>query len=178
MKEKVTFSIDEKLMEMVRDNIPNKSEFVEDCFKAYLTFAIENEEDRGEELRKAWKEFHDSKLKIHLLMKVDYEGKDLEQIINKQKTDAWLNVWSDYRRVGNTQDFKLEKSSKILEITIPELKKVLDDTLSKAELDRTKMLIFDDWKYIEEIILPHIELYDDEEDALDALLKREMDTIP
>ena len=69
MKEKVTFSIDENLMKIVRENIPDRSEFVENCFKAYLSFAIENEEERGEELRKAWKEFHDSKLKIHLLMK-------------------------------------------------------------------------------------------------------------
>lgn len=169
MKEKVTFSIDEKLMKLVRDNIPNMSEFVEDCFKAYLSFAIENEEDRGEELRKAWKEFHDSKLKIHLLMKVDYEGKSLEQLINKQKTDAWLSVWSDYRRVGSTQEFKLEKASKILEINTDELKQVLDDTLYKAEMDRTKLYIFDDWEYIKETIYPFIEL-DDEEADLDELL--------
>ena len=171
MKEKVTFSIDEKLMEMVRDNIPNKSEFVEDCFKAYLTFAIENEEDRGEELRKAWKEFHDSKLKIHLLMKVDYEGKDLEQIINKQKTDAWLTVWSDYRRVGSTQNTKLEKASKTLKSTTEELQQVLYDTLYQAKMDMTKLYIFDDWNYIQENILPHIEIDDDEELDLDELLR-------
>ena len=87
MKEKVTFSIDEKTMELVRNNIPNMSEFVEDYFKAYLSFAIENKEDRGEELRKAWETFHKAKLNIHLLMKVDYEGQDMQNAINKQKTD-------------------------------------------------------------------------------------------
>ena len=172
MKEKVTFSIDENLMKIVRENIPDRSEFVENCFKAYLSFAIENEEERGEELRKAWKEFHDSKLKIHLLMKVDYEGKDIEQLINKQKTDAWLTVWSDYRRVGSTQDWKIPKACKVLEISEDELKAVLESTLYRAELDRTKLYIFDDWNYIEETILPNIELEDEyEEMDLDELLR-------
>ena len=170
MKEKVTFSIDENLMKLVRENIPDRSEFVENCFRAYLSFAIENEEDRGEELRKAWKEFHDSKLKIHLLTKVNYEGHDIEKIINKQKTDAWLLVWSDYRKVGSTQDFKLEKSSKVLDISIDELKQVLEDTLYLAKLDMTKLYIFDDWQYVEETILPNIEV-DDEEGGLDELLR-------
>ncbi len=171
MKEKVTFSIDEKIMEMVRNNIPNMSEFVEDCFKAYLSFAIENEEDRGEELRKAWETFHKAKLDIHLLMKVDYEGQDLQNAINKQKTDAWLTVWSDYRRVGSTQNTKLEKASKTLKITTEELQQVLYDTLYQAKMDMTKLYIFDDWNYIQENILPHIEIDDDEEMDLDALLR-------
>ena len=102
-------------------------------------------------------------------MKVDYEGQDMQNAINKQKTDAWLQVWSDYRRVGSTQDFKLEKSSKILEIDIDILKQLLEDTLFKAKLDMTKLYIFDDWKYIENNILPYVEIEDEEMD-LDELL--------
>ena len=169
MKEKVTFSIDEKIMEMVRNNIPNMSEFVEDCFKAYLSFAIENEEERGEELRKAWETFHKAKLDIHLLMKIDYKDKNIQNAIIKQKNQAWLTVWSDYRRVGSTQYNKIEKASKKLEITTEELKQVLEDTLFKAKQDMTKLYIFDDWQYIQENILPHIETEEDE-GGLDDLL--------
>lgn len=169
MKQPLKISIDEDTLEQVKDNIPNISEFVEGCFIAYLSFAIKNEEDRGEELRKAWETFHKAKLDIHLLMKVDYEGQDMQNAINKQKTDAWLQVWSDYRRVGSTQDFKLEKSSKILEIDIDILKQLLEDTLFKAKLDMTKLYIFDDWKYIENNILPYVEIEDEEMD-LDELL--------
>ena len=170
MKEKVTFSIDEEIMEMVRQNIPNKSEFVENCFKAYLKFAIENEEERGEELRKAWETFHKAKLDIHLLMKVDFEGQDLQKAILKQKNQAWLTVWSDYRRVGGTITSKIEKSSKTLEIKPEELKQVLEDTLFKAKQDMTKLYIFDDWQYVQENILPYIETEEDE-GGLDDLLK-------
>lgn len=173
MKQPLKISIDEDILEQVKNNIPNISEFVEGCFKAYLSFAIENEEDRGEELRKAWETFHKAKLDIHLLMKVDYESQDMERAINKVKTDAWLTVWSDYRRVGSTQEWKIPKAAKKLEITEEELKAVLESTLYRAEMDRTKLYIFDDWKYIEETILPNIELEDEyEEMDLDELLKQ------
>ena len=171
MKKPLKISVDEGLLEQVKNNIPNISVFVEDCFKAYLSFAIQNEEDRGEELRKAWETFHQAKLDIHLLMKVDYEGQDMQQAIMKQKTDAWLSVWSDYRRVGSTQNTKLEKASKTLKITTEELQQVLYDTLYQAKMDMTKLYIFDDWNYIQENILPHIEIDDDEEMDLDALLR-------
>jgi len=170
MKKPLKISIDEDLLEQVKNHIPNISEFTEECFKAYLSFAIKNEEDRGEELRKAWETFHKAKLDIHLLMKVDYEGQDMQNALNKQKTDAWLTVWSDYRRVGSTQNYKITKTSKTLEITEEELKQVLEDTLFKAKADMTKLYIFDDWKYIEENILPYIEIEDDEEFDLDEIL--------
>lgn len=170
MKVPLKVSIDEKILEQVKDTIPNISVFVENCFKAYLSFTIQSEEERGEELRKAWETFHKAKLDIHLLMKVDYEGQDMFNAIQKQKTNAWLFVWSDYRKTGSTQDFKLEKSSKILEISVKELKQVLEDTLYNAKLDMTKLYIFDDWNYVKETILPFIEL-DDEEGGLDELLR-------
>lgn len=171
MKEKVTFSIDEDLMKMARNNIPNMSAFIEDCFKAYLTYATETEEERGEELRQSWREFHRAKRNIHILMKVDFAQKDVENQIAKQKTEAWLSVWSDYRKVESTQDFKLEKASKKLGITVEELNQVLFDSLYLAKADMTKLYIFDDWNYIQENILPHIEIDDDEEMDLDELLR-------
>ena len=173
MKQPLKISIDEKILEMVKDNIPNISEFVEDCFKAYLSFAIENEEERGEELRKAWADFHRAKLNIHLLMKIDYEGRDIENAINRQKTQAWLTVWSDYRRVGSTENTKIEKASKVLEIEPEVLKQTLENTLSKSKLDKSKLYIFDNWNYIEENILPNVEI--EEEYDLDDLLNGKVD---
>ena len=174
MKQPLKISIDETILEQVKDNIPNISEFVEDCFQAYLTFATKNEQERGEELRKNWENFHRAKLNIHLLMKVDYEGIDMQNAILKQKTDAWLTVWSDYRRVGSTQQYKIEKASKTLEITTEELEKVLEDTLYKAKADMTKLYIFDNWNYIAENILPNITIEEQEFD-LDDLLNGKVD---
>lgn len=173
MKQALKVSIDEKILEIINDNIPNKSEFVEECFKAYLSFATKNEEERGEELRKAWADFNRAKLNIHLLMKIDYEGRDIENAINRQKTEAWLTVWSDYRRVGSTENTKIEKASKVLEIEPEVLKQTLENTLSKSELDKSKLYIFDNWNYIETSILPYVEV--EEEYDLDDLLNGKVD---
>jgi len=174
MKEKVTFSIDAKLMDLVRDNIPNKSKFVEDCFRAYLSFAIEHEEERGEELRQAWKDFHKAKLNIHLLMKIDYEGRDIENAINKQKTDAWLSVWGEYRSYGSSDETKITRACKILEIEEPLFKALLEKTLARAKMDMSKLYIFDDWNYVKENILPNVTV-DEEEYDLDDLLNGKVD---
>lgn len=174
MKQPLKISIEKRILEQAKDAIPNISEFVEDCFKAYLSFTIENEEERGEDLRKAWENFHRAKLDIHLLMKVDYEGQDMQNAILKQKTDAWLSVWSDYRRVGSTQEFKIQKASKTLEITIKELEKVLEDTLYQAKKDMSKLYVFDNWSYISDNILPEIKI-DEEEFDLDDLLTGKVD---
>lgn len=170
MKQPLKVTIDEKVLEMVKDNIPNISKFVEDCFKAYLTFAIKDEEERGEELRQAWSDFHRAKLNIHLLMKIDYEGQDMERAIEKQKTDAWLNCWAEYRRVGSTQDYKIEESAKTLKLETNVLKQLLYNTYREARNDMTKLYIYDDWKYIEENILPHVEIDEEEEDVWDEIL--------
>lgn len=170
MKQTINLSIDEKVLEMAKDNIPNKSQFVEDCFKAYLSFLIENEEERGEELRQAWNDFHRAKLTIHLLTKVNYEEKDIERVKNEQKTDAWLNCWADYRKIGSTQDYKIEETSKKLNLETNVLKQLLHDTYREALKDMSKLYIFDNWSYIEENILPYVEVDDEEEDVWDEIL--------
>lgn len=174
MKERVTFSIDKQLMETVRNNIPNMSNFIEDCFKAYLSFAIENEEERGEELRQAWEDFNRAKLSIHLLTKVDYAEQDIDNAIQRQKNNAWLNVWSDYRRIGSTHDYKIEKASKTLNLETEVLKQLLEDTLAKSEEDKKQLYIFDNWNYVSENILPNVTV-DNEEFDLDDLLNGKVD---
>ena len=72
MKEKITISIDEEILKLAKEHIPNISKFVEGCFIAYFQFTTENDEQRGEELRKAWEDFHRAKLNIHLLMNEEY----------------------------------------------------------------------------------------------------------
>ena len=131
---------------------------------------MENEEERGEELRQAWNDFHRAKLNIHLLMKINYEEKDIERVKAEQKTDAWLNCWADYRKVGSTQDHKIEQSAKALNLNTDTLKQLLHDTYKEARNDMTKLYIYDDWKYIEENILPHVEVDEEEEDVWDEIL--------
>lgn len=172
MKEKVTFSIEKETMKLVREYIPNVSKFVEECFIAYFKFLSENEEERGEELRKAWEEFHTSKLKIHLLMNVDTENKHLEKMHEENKKLAWLSIWKDYKFTQRYQPHNMENACKVLNLTQKELELVMEDTMFEYAKDKTKAYIFDNWKYIEENFLPYIDTEEDEE--IEELLKKVM----
>ena len=97
MKEKITISIDEETLKLAKENIPNISKFVEECFNAYFQFVTEDDEQRGEELRKNWENFHRAKLNIHLLMNVDSENKQIEKIHQNNLDITWRGIWKDYR---------------------------------------------------------------------------------
>lgn len=175
MKEKVTFSIESEIMEIAREDIPNMSKFVENCLRAYLLLEGMTEEQRGEELRKAWETFRESQLKIHMLTTIDFEKQNINKLHNKLKTDAWLNVWADYRKVGSTQPYKIEESAKALNLETDTLEQLLYDTLFEAKKDMTKLYIFDNWNYIEENILPYVEVEEEQEYDLDDLLNGKVD---
>lgn len=172
MKERTNISIDKKLLELSKENIPNLSGFVEECLKAYFQFVTENEEERGEELRKSWEEFHRAKIKIHLLMNVDYENKHIEKMYEENKTNAWLSIWKDYRFTQSYQQRNMESACKVLQLTERELELVMENCLFEAKKDMTKLYIFDNWKYVEENFLPYIDL--EEDDEIEELLKEVM----
>ncbi|MBQ6512077.1 type II toxin-antitoxin system CcdA family antitoxin [Methanobrevibacter sp.] len=172
MKQQLKVSIEEDILKLAKEHIPNISKFVEECLIAYFKFTAENDEQRGEELRKNWEDFHRAKLNIHLLMNVDTENKHLEKMQDKNKKLAWLGIWKTYKFTETYQPHAMEEACKVLNLTEEELKVVLEDTGFEYAKDKTKAYIFDSWKYIEENILPHINLEEDEE--IERLLKEVM----
>lgn len=172
MKERTNISIDKELLELAKQHIPNFSNFVEECVKAYFQYTTENEEQRGEELRKAWEDFHRAKLNIHLLMNVDYENKHIEKIHEENQTLAWLGIWKTYKFTQTYQPHAMEEACKILNLTQKELELVMEDCMFEYAKDKTKAYIYDNWKYIEENFLPYIETEEDEE--IEELLKKVM----
>ena len=170
MKEKVTFSIDEETMKLVREHIPNASKFVEGCFIAYFKFITEDDEQRGEELRKNWEDFHRAKLNIHLLMNVDSENKQIKKVHEENKRQAWMEIWKTYRFTQTYQPQAMEEATNILHLSEDELKEVMEDCLISAKEDMTKLYIFDSWKYVEENFLPYINLDDDNLEEFHDLL--------
>lgn len=163
MKEKITISIEEETLKIAKEHIPNISQFVEGCFNAYFQFATEDDEQRGEELRKNWEDFHRAKLNIHLLMNVDYENNHIEKVHEENKKLAWLSIWKDYKFTQRYQPHNMENACKVLNLTQEELETVMEDAMFEYAKDKTKAYIFDSWKYIEENFLPYIDLEEDEE---------------
>ena len=171
-KQQLKVTIDEDILEIIKDNIPNISKFVENCFKSYLMIGGMNEEARGEELRKAWETFRESQLKIHMLTAISYEKKSIEKMQEKANTDAWLRVWGDYRKVGSAHEHKIEEAATALGLEPDVMKQLLYDTYFEAKKDMSKLYIFDNWSYIAENILPYVEVEDEEEDVWDEILNR------
>lgn len=163
MKQQLKVSIDEEILKLAKEHIPNISNFFEGCLRAYFQFVTENDEQRGEELRKNWEDFHRAKLNIHLLMNVDTENKHIEKMHEENKTNAWLSIWGDYKFTHNYQKHKMEEACKVLNLTEQELAAVMESCLFSYNKDKTKAYIFDNWKYIEENFLPYIDLEEDEE---------------
>ena len=170
MKEKITISIDEETLKLAKENIPNISKFVEECFNAYFQFVTEDDEQRGEELRINWENVHRAKLNIHLLMNVDSENKQIEKIHQNNLDITWRGIWKDYRFTQTYQEHAMEEAVKILHVSKEELEEVMEDCLFAAKKDMTKLHIFDSWKYVEENFLPYIDLNDDDLEEFHDLL--------
>ena len=170
MKEKITISIDKETLKLAKEHIPNISQFVEGCFVAYFKFVTEDDEQRGEELRKNWEDFHRAKLNIHLLMNVDSENKQIEKVHENNLKLAWLGIWKTYRFTQTYQPHAMEEAVKILHVSKEELEEVMENCLIAAKKDMTKLYIFDSWKYVEENYLPYISLNDDDLEEFHDLL--------
>ena len=163
MKQQLKVTIDEEILKLAKENIPNLSNFFEECLKAYFKFVTENDEERSEELRKNWDDFHRAKLNIHLLMNIDSENKQIEKVHEENKRMAWMGIWRTYRFTESYQPHAMEQACKVLNLTEKELELVMEACLFEAKKDMKQLYIFDSWKYIEENFLPYIDLEEDEE---------------
>lgn len=169
MKQSINLSIEENILEKIKENVPNVSQFVEDCFIAYLTFMTENDEERGEELRKQWENFHRAKVNIHLLMNVTYENNAIEKAQEEKQTMAWLGAWKYYRHSQSCPQPTKEEACKILKINERELDELMEDCLIASKKNPGEKYLFDNWKYVKENYLPNIDVDDDLEDELNDL---------
>lgn len=172
MKEKVTLSINENTLKRAKETIPNLSQFVEGCFEACLKYITKDDEDKGEELTRAWQQFNEAKLTIHILTEVDYEQKEIAKAIQRQKNNTWLQLWGEYRKFGKTTNTQqLETAAKTLETTTDKLEKLLSQTFLESRNNIKELYVYDRWDYIQQNILPKIdEIEDEEEIDIDAIL--------
>ena len=144
-KKNVTITIEEKLLEKAKKNIPNISEFVTYCLKNYL--------GEIEGLLPIWKqeELLDTIAKCQLELYLMNEKTNIEENMRKaekEKIDlVWRKIYKEYRVRQNNPQEHLDKAAEKLGVPVKELMDILDLTYAYSRRDRVDIT---DWDKIHE----------------------------
>lgn len=140
MKKTTTLKIDENVLYLAKREIPNISQFVENCLKTYLN--ITNDDDNVEEMQDALNTIKDAKLKIHLLSENQLNNKQVQNTNTKLQNETWIKIWRSYY---NNNETDLTEAVKIFGKTEQELKNMMDTLITF--LDKTEIVFCDNYNY-------------------------------
>ena len=123
-KVRTTLTIEEDVYEKAKKEIPNLSEFFEECLKHYLgyvdgTFPIGNINDITDKI---------GKLQVELfLINQNYDAEESRKNAeNEERDKAWRFLWNDFRPTLIPDETLLEKAIETLGINGEELEEILD----------------------------------------------------
>ena len=123
-KERTNISIDNEVLEIAKKQIPNLSNFVEECLKNYLGI--------GEHLIPVYKqqELNKTIAKCQLELFLMNEKSKIENREEKMKeheiNQAWRPLWAEYRDSRKYTQAKFDHAVKVLEVPADELEDILD----------------------------------------------------
>ena len=133
-KKTIGLSIDENILQKAKKEIPNLSEFLEECLKHYFgyangTFPIGNINDITNKI---------GKLQVELfLINQNYDTETaIKEAEEFEKDKAWRFLWNDYRIKLIADEMLMENAVKELEIDEDTLEDLLDELYeTKDEVD-------------------------------------------
>lgn len=133
-KKTIGLSIDENILQKAKKEIPNLSEFLEECLKHYFgyangTFPIGNINDITTKI---------GKLQVELfLINQNYDTETaIKEAEEFEKDKAWRFLWNDYRIKLIADEMLMENAVKELEIDEDTLEDLLDELYeTKDEVD-------------------------------------------
>lgn len=144
-KKNVTITIDEKLLEKAKNQIPNISAFVEYCLKNYL--------GEIEGLLPTWKqqELIDTISKCQLELYLMNEKNNIEENMKKSQLEelnvTWRKLYKEYRIRKNNDPKHLKEAAEKLEVSVQELMDILDVAYAYSRRDRIDIT---DWQEVYE----------------------------
>ena len=141
-KKVTTISIDERVLVRAKQEIPNISDFCENCMRAYLGVGVNslNISSMQEELNK----LKSANLNLHLLSEVDLNNANNNELVN----DAWRSIWRKTRNHMTVSDNELISASKILGKSSEELEQML--TVLVEYSSREDLIACEDWSFAAE----------------------------
>lgn len=133
-KVRTTLTIEEEIYEKAKKEIPNLSEFLEECLKHYFgyangTFPIGNINDITNKI---------GKLQVELfLINQNYDMETaIKEAENFEKDKTWRFLWNDYRIKLIADNRLLEEAEKILEVDNELLEDLLDELYEAMNEDK------------------------------------------
>ena len=143
-KVRTTLTIEENIYEKAKKQIPNLSEFLEECLKYYFglvdgTVPIVNDQDILDEIGKL-----QAKLYIHK------QNFDIEDSIKRaetfEKNKAWRFLWNDYRIRLIPDERLLTEAVEVLNVDAETLEDILDEVFeAKDNVDTDEWETVKDW---------------------------------
>ena len=118
-------TIDEKILENAKNQIPNLSAFFEECLKQYMGYA--NESYPTSDMKKIMDEIGLLQVKAYLINQ-NYDAE--KELMNKEKEEknrAWRFLWNEYRQTLEINDDLMETAVDKLGVTEDKLEIILDE---------------------------------------------------
>lgn len=145
-KKVTTISIDENILRLAKKELPNVSVFVEDCLKAYFGLNKTNVRGIDENLQIIQKALLD----IHILS--SREGQmEIEKTYGLvEQNKAWSRLFGKYRNSETINIDEYEEVSKILGVTIRDLKELLENI--EFNCSKTELVKCNDWEFAKKYI--------------------------
>ena len=123
-KERTNISIDKDILEISKKNIPNLSNFIEECLKNYLGI--------GEHLIPVYKQQELNKtiakcqLELFLMNEKSKIENREEKLHEHEINQAWRPLWAEYRDSRKYTQAKFDNAVKVLGVPGDELEDILD----------------------------------------------------
>ena len=142
-KKDLKITIDETILEKARKQIPNLSEFMEECLKYYLGIVdglmpIINDQEILEEIGR-----------LQAKLYINKQNFNIEESIKRaetfEKNKAWRFLWNDYRIRLIPDDNLLQEAVNILGVDNETLEDLLDEVYEAKDTINT-----DEWATVKE----------------------------
>ena len=132
MKDKITISIDSEVLKKAKKQIPNISEFLNECLKQYLgmadgSFPTANARDVVDDIGK-------SQAKLFMLnQNFDYENAQ-KRMEDEKINRALRKLWQEYRKNIYADEDTLSEAMEVLTVDKDTLEDMLDFAYANQEL--------------------------------------------
>ena len=132
MKDKITISIDSEVLKKTKKQMPNISEFLNECLKQYLgmadgSFPTANARDVVDDIGK-------SQAKLFIMnQNFDYENAQ-KRMENEKVNRALRKLWNEYRKTLTPEGQAFDEALNMLDVDSETLEDMLDFAYANQEL--------------------------------------------